>query len=96
MKSDKAEKIARWCSADEVQKWTSGVGRFVAGVHPHLNAELKKVCGACPFRNLLNVGGCLNDDCPVHQVLHTLNRAVPRAASATKEIYKAKYSRKSA
>ena len=93
MKTDKAEKIARWCSSDEVQKWSSGVGRFVASVHPNLNEELKKTCGACPFRNLLNVGGCLTEDCPVHQVLQALNRAVPRAVNATKEIYKAKYRR---
>ena len=96
MKSEKAEKIARFCTSDEVQKWSAGVGRFVTGLHPYLNAEVKKTCGACPFRNLLNVGGCLTEDCPVHQVIHALNRAVPRVVTATKEVYKAKYSRKSA
>ena len=96
MKADKVTKVARFCTSEEVQRWSANVGRFVAALHPLLNAEMRKACNACPFRNLLNVGGCLSEDCPIHQVMHTLNRAVPRTANATKEIYKTKYSRRSA
>lgn len=96
MKADKVTKVARFCTSEEVQRWSSNVGRFVAALHPLLNAEMRKACNACPFRNNISAGGCLTEECPVHQVMHTLNRAVPRTAKATKEIYKTKYSRRSA
>ena len=95
MKSEKVEKIARFCNSAEIQKWSSEIGRFYERLHPHVVAEMEKACDVCPFRNLINVGGCLLDDCPVHQVMHTMQRVVPRTVAATKEIYKAKFSRKS-
>lgn len=94
MKSDKVERVARFSNSAEIQKWSSEVGRFYERLHPRVAAEMKKTCDACPFRNLINVGGCLSDDCPVHQVMHTMQRAVPRAVAETKEIYKAKYAKR--
>lgn len=91
MTKERAAKIAKWASSNEVQKWASSVGRFAADAHKAVASLMKAACDACPFRNLINVGGCLSEDCPIHNVLHTINRAAPRAANATKEIYKAKY-----
>ena len=96
MKSEKAERVARFCNPTEIQKWSSEVGRFSERLHPQVVAEMKKTCNVCPFRNNISVGGCLTEDCPVHQVMHLMQRVVPRAVNATKEMYKAKYSRRSA
>lgn len=96
MKSEKVEKVARFCNSTDVQKWSSEIGRFYARLHPQVVAEMRKACDVCPFRNFVNVGGCLTEDCPIHQVLHMMQRVVPRAVMATKEIYKAKYRRKTA
>lgn len=96
MKSEKVERVARFCNSAELQKWSSEIGRFCERLHPHVVAEMKKTCDVCPFRNNISVGGCLTEDCPVHQVMHLMQRVVPRAVAATKEIYKAKYSRQPA
>lgn len=57
MKADKVTKVARFCTSEEVQRWSSNMGRFVAALHPLLNAEMRKACNACPFRNNISVGG---------------------------------------
>ncbi|MGN0130684.1 MAG: hypothetical protein ACI4CE_07350 [Methanomethylophilus alvi] len=91
MTKERMAKVARWATTDEVQKWASNVGRFAADAHKAVASLMKVACDACPFRNMINVGGCLSDDCPIHLTMHTVNRAAPRAANATKGIYKEKY-----
>lgn len=88
-----AKKVISACSTDEVQKWSSNIGKFVTGLQPHLLAVERAACGSCPFRNKSSMGGCIAEECPIHIIRHSVNRAVPRAAAAVKEIYKAKYAR---
>lgn len=91
MTQERIAKVARWASSNDVQKWSSAMGRFATDAHKALAPLVCAACDTCPFRNSINVGGCLKDDCPIRQVLHTLIRVVPRTGAAVKEIYKAKY-----
>ena len=91
MTQERIAKIARFATSGEVQKWASVVGRFAADAQKAIAPFAVAACNTCPFRNFINVGGCLKDDCPIRQVLHTFSRVVPRTVNATKEIYKAKY-----
>ena len=93
MTQERIAKVARWASSNDVQKWASSVGRFSADAQKTVAPLMKEACGKCPFHNFINVGGCLREDCPIHMVMHTIRRAAPRAANATKEIYKAKYTK---
>lgn len=93
MKTETARKIARCCTDAEIQKWSSGVGKFVAGLQPSLTEKMGLVCEPCPFRNLLNVGGCLGEECPIYAVRLALKRACARATNGVREIYKTKYNK---
>ena len=93
MTQDRIAKVAMWASSDEVQKWSSAMGRFATDAHKALAPIVCVACDTCPFRNFINMGGCLKDDCPIRQVLHTLTRVVPRTGAAVKEIYRQKYRR---
>ena len=86
MTQERIAKIAKWSSTAEIQKWSSSVGMFAADAHKLIAPLVKVACGKCPFQNFINVGGCLREDCPIHMVMHTIRRAAPRAANATKEI----------
>lgn len=91
MKTDKVNRIAAFSNPEEVLGWSSGVGKFVAALLPHMAAAQKTACGACPFRNKKSVGGCLNEDCPVLMLRKELNRAIPRASARMKDILRTKY-----
>lgn len=91
MKTDTAQKLARVCTDTEIQKWSSGIGKFVMELHPSVVATANKACDACPMRCMHNIGGCIGEDCPIHAVRHVLNRACARSTAAVKEIYRQKY-----
>ena len=93
MKSETAYKIARGCNDQDIQKWSSGIGRFVDTIHASVVAEVHKVCNVCPLRNNITAGGCCGEECPVHQVGYTINRAGARTTAAVKEIYRQKFRR---
>lgn len=86
-----AQKIARAATTADVQKWSSSMGRFVAGLHPLLNEKCGGVCNLCPFRNNHSLGGCIGEDCPLHAVRHALQRVMPRTTAAVRDICKARY-----
>ena len=91
MKSETAMKIAKGCSDAEVQKWASAIGWYVALLSPQLLEAERKMCGECPFRNNITAGGCCTEDCPIHNIRHAFNRAIPRGQKAVKEICKARW-----
>ena len=91
MTKDTARRIAGFASDTEIQKWSGGIGKYMAEVQtPLLNAE-RNVCNNCPFRNNVANGGCIGEDCPIYAVRKALQLATKRAAMGAKEIYKAKY-----
>lgn len=92
MNQQKIDKVAAYSTSDEIQKWTSSIGRFASEVSSKVLAAEKSVCGACPFRNKSSVGGCLSEDCPVHMLRKEVNRVMPRTTARARELYKAKYS----
>ena len=92
MQQSKIDKVAAYSTTDEIQKWTSGVGKFVTDILPTITAAERAVCKACPFRCKASIGGCITTDCPVHMLRAEVDRAVSRAGARAKELYKAKYS----
>ena len=96
MTKETAEKIAKYNTTEEVQKWSSGVAKFAADAQPPLAMAALRACNECPFRNNLSMGGCIGEECPIHMVRKALQLATKRVAAGAKEIYKAKYRVKTA
>lgn len=91
MTKDTAERVARYNTTEEVQRWSSGVAKFAAEAHPSVVNAAVKACNNCPYRNNVSMGGCIGEECPIHMVRKALQLATKRVAAGTKEIYKAKY-----
>lgn len=96
MTKETAEKIAKYNTTEEIQKWSSGVAKFAADAHPPLAMAALRACNECPFRNNFSSGGCIGEECPIHMVRKALQLATKRVAAGAKEIYKAKYRVKTA
>ena len=94
MTKDTAARIAKHNSSADVQKWSSGVAKFAAAAHPSIVGQEAHVCGECPFRVNIMMGGCIGEECPVHAVRKALQLATKRMAAGAKEIYKAMYASK--
>ena len=94
MTKETAEKVAKFNSTEEIQKWSSGVAKFAADAYPHLVAAASRACNECPFRNNRSMGGCIGEECPIHMVRKALQLAPKRVAARAKEIFKAKYSKR--
>lgn len=86
-----AEKVAKFNTTEEIQKWSSGVAKFADDAHPTLVAAASRACRECPFRNNISMGGCITDECPINMVRKAFKLVTKRAAASAKEIYKAKY-----
>lgn len=94
MKKDTATRIAKHNSSADVQKWSSGVAKFAANAHTSIVGQVAHVCGECPFRANIMMGGCIGEECPVHAVRKAIQLATKRMTAGSKEIYKAMYASK--
>lgn len=91
MTKQTAEKIAKYNTTEEIQRWSSGVMKFAMAAHQPLITAEANACKECPYRNNSAMGGCIGEDCPIHAVRKALQLATKRVAMGAKEIYKAKY-----
>ena len=91
MTKETARRIAGFASDTEIQKWSGGIGKYMAEVQtPLLNAE-RNVCNNCPFRNNVANGGCIGEDCPVFAVRKVFNLCIKRTRNGVRDICKSKY-----